>query len=163
MVVVSVAGASSVAPFAISSALSFPSISMCPGTYETSMFALRFSSRNDITVSTNLYDICWLSPGFSSVIASTEDVLSANSMIVDCLLSSSGVSCWKSTAASIPLSSASISASYTLADLPIPSLPLLLSPPFQYTVDISIMHRVRRYPKPMHYQNYAVLDTACIT
>ena len=51
--------------------------------HETAMFALRFSSRNDIAVSTNPYDICWLGPGFSSVTASTEDVLSAKSMIVD--------------------------------------------------------------------------------
>ena len=51
--------------------------------HETAMFALRFSSRNDIAVSTNPCAICWLGPGFSSVIASTEDVLSANSMIID--------------------------------------------------------------------------------
>ena len=100
MVVVSVAGSSSVASFADSSALSFPSIPMCPGTHETSMLTLRFSSRNDIAASTNPCDICWLGPGFSSVIASTEDVLSANSMIVDRLLFNSGVSCWKSIAAS---------------------------------------------------------------
>ena len=118
MVVVSVAGSSSVASFANSSALSFPSISMCPGTQETSIFALRFSSRNDIAASVNRCDICWLGPGFSSVIASTEDVLSASSMIVDRLLSASGISRWKSTAASSPLSSASISASYTSANLP---------------------------------------------
>ena len=132
MVVVSVAGPSSVASFANSSALSFPSIPMCPGTHETSILTLRFSSRNDIAASTNPCDMCWLSPGFSSVIASTEDVLSANSMIVDRLLSNSGVSYWKSIAASSPLSSASISASYTSAYLPIPLLPLLLSIPFQY-------------------------------
>ena len=106
MVVVSVAGSSSVASFANSSALSFPSISMCPGTHDTSIFALRFSSRNDIAASANRCDICWLGPGFSSVIASTEDVLSANSMIVDRLLSASSSSRWSSTAASSPLSSA---------------------------------------------------------
>ena len=39
ILVVSVAGLSSVASFANSSALSFPSISMCPGTHETSMLA----------------------------------------------------------------------------------------------------------------------------
>ena len=66
------------APVELSSALSFPSIPICPGTHETSIFALRFSSRNDIAASTNPCDICWLGPGFSSVIASTEDVLSAN-------------------------------------------------------------------------------------
>ena len=132
MVVVSVAGSSLVASFANSSALSFPSISMCPGTHETSIFALRFSSRNDIAASANRCDMCWLGPGFSSVIASTEDVLLAKSMIVDCLLSTSGSSRWKSTAASSPLSSVSISASYTSANLPIPSFPLLLSIPFQY-------------------------------
>ena len=92
MVVVSVAGSSSVASFANSSALSFHSISMCPGTYETSMLALWFSPRNDIAASTNSCDICWLGPGFPSVIASTEDVLSANSTIVDRLLSDSGIS-----------------------------------------------------------------------
>ena len=132
MVVVSVAGSSSVAFFANSSALSFPSIPMCPGTHDTSLLALWFSSRNDITASTNFCDICWLGPGFSSATASTEDVLSADSTIVDRLLSNSGVSCWKSIAAPSPLSSASIPASYTSANLPIPSLPLLLSIPFQY-------------------------------
>ena len=39
MVVVSVAGSSSVASFANSSALSFPSMFMCPGTHDTSIFA----------------------------------------------------------------------------------------------------------------------------
>ena len=60
MVVVSVAGSSSVASFANSSDLSFPSISMCPGTHETSTFAPRVSSRNDIAASVNRCDICWL-------------------------------------------------------------------------------------------------------
>ena len=132
MVVVSVAGLSSVASFANSSALSFPSMFMCPGTHDTSIFAPRFSSRNDIATSANHCDMCWLGPGFSSVIASTEDVLSANSMIVDCLLSASGSSRWSLTAASSPLSSANISASYTSANLPIPLFLFLLSIPFQY-------------------------------
>ena len=43
IVVVSVS--SSVASFAISSALSFPVMSMCPGTHNTSMIALLLSSR----------------------------------------------------------------------------------------------------------------------
>ena len=116
MVVVSVAGLSSVASFANSSALSFPSISMCPGTHKTSIFALQFLLRNDITTSVNCCDICWLGPGFSSNIASIEDVLLVNSMIVDHLLSASSSSHWSSTAASSPLSSASISASYTSAN-----------------------------------------------
>ena len=132
MVVVSVAGLSSVASFANLSALSFPSVPMCPGTHGTSMLALWFLLRNDIAASMNSCDICWLSPGFSSIIASTEDVLSANSTILNHLLSNSSVSCWKSIAASSPLSSASISASYTSAYLPIPLLPLLLSIPCQY-------------------------------
>ena len=102
MVVVSVASSSSVASFANSSALSFPSIPMCPGTHDTSMLALWFSSRNDIAASTKSCDICWLGPGLPSVIALTEDVLSANSTIVDRLLSDSGISCWKPIAASRP-------------------------------------------------------------
>ena len=132
MVVVSVAGSSSVASFANSSALLFPSMFMCPGTHDTSIFAPQFSSRNDIAASMNRCDICWLGPGFSSVITSTEDVLSANSMIINHLLSASGSSRWSSTAASSPLSSANISASYTSANLPIPSFLFLLSIPFQY-------------------------------
>ena len=132
MVVVSVAGLSSVTSFANSCALSFPSIPMCPGTHEISIFALQFLLRKAIATSTNHCDICWLGPGFSSIIASTEDMLLVNRMIIDCLLSNSGISCWNSITASSPLSSASISASYTSANLPIPSLPLLLSIPFQY-------------------------------
>ena len=132
MLVVSVAGLSSVTSFANSSALSFLSIPMCPGTHEISMFALWFSLRNGIAASTNPCDICWLGPGFSSVIASTDDVLSANSMIVDCLLSNSGVSCRKSIAASSPLNSANISASYTSANLPLPLLDPLYSFPVYY-------------------------------
>ena len=132
MVVVSVAGLSLVASFANSSVLSFPSMFMCPGTHDTSIFAPQFSSRNDIAASANHCDICWLGPGFSSIITLTEDVLSANSMIIDHLLSTSSISHWSSTAASSPLSSANISASYTSVNLPIPSFLLLLSIPFQY-------------------------------
>src|SRR5258706_4157996 len=85
MVVVSVAGLSSVAPFAISSTLSFPYISMCPGTHNTSMLALLFSSRKVVAVSA--IDICWLGPGSSFVIASFEDVSSASNTIFDYFLS----------------------------------------------------------------------------
>ena len=54
-----------VASLAISSALSFPAISICPGTHDTSMLAPVFSSRNVVAVSTNFCDICWLDPGLS--------------------------------------------------------------------------------------------------
>jgi hypothetical protein len=82
MVVVFAAGSISVAPFARSSALSFPSIRMCPGTHEISIVTPLFSSRNVIAVSVNCCGICWLGPGFSFVIASIDDVLSAKSTIV---------------------------------------------------------------------------------
>ena len=39
------------------SALSFPSISICPGAHETSIFALQFLSRNDNAASMNPCDI----------------------------------------------------------------------------------------------------------
>jgi hypothetical protein len=125
IVVISVIGSSSVASFASLSALSFPSIPMCPGTHVISIFAPLLSSRNVVAISTNFCDSSWLGPGFSLVIALTADVLSANSMIVGCLLLVSGVFCWKAIAASSPLSNASISASYTSANLPIPSFPLV--------------------------------------
>src|SRR5258706_4039999 len=51
-VVVSVSGSRSVASFAISSALSFPSMSMCPGTHDTSIVARLVLSRNLVAVST---------------------------------------------------------------------------------------------------------------
>jgi len=73
IVVVSVAGSSLVASFAISSALSFPAMSMCHGTHDTSMLALLFSLRKCVAVSTNFCDTCWLDPGFSLVIEATED------------------------------------------------------------------------------------------
>ena len=84
IVAISVAGSSSVASFAISSALSFPTMSMCPGTHDTSMPALLFSLRKCVAVSTNFCDSCWLDPSFSFVIEAIEDVLSANSMILAC-------------------------------------------------------------------------------
>jgi hypothetical protein len=134
MVVVSVVGSSSVASFARLSALSFPSIPMCPGTHETSIVVPLFLSINSMAVSVNLCEICWPGPGFAFIIASIDDVLSANRMIVEHSLFVSGVLCWNSIAASSPLSNASISASYTSAEFPIPSFPHLLSIPFQYTV-----------------------------
>ena len=155
MVVVSTAGSRSVASFAISSALSFPSMFMCPGTHDTSIIAYLFSSRKVMAVSTNFCDICRLDPGVSFVIAVTDGVLSANRMILVCLLFVCGISCWNSIAVSNPLNSANISASYTSASLPIPSLPHLLSTPFQYTThpapvrhcvpvpSLSLIHRCR--------------------
>ena len=92
-VVVSVASLSSVTSFANLSALLFPSIPICPGTHEISIFALQFLLRKAIAASMNCCDICWLGPGFSSIIALTEDMLSANRMIVDRLLSNSSISC----------------------------------------------------------------------
>jgi hypothetical protein len=141
IVVISVIGSSSVASFASSSALSFPSIPICPGTHVTSIFAPPFSSRNVVAVSTNFCDNSWLGPGFPFVIALAADMLSANSMIVGYPLLVSGVFCWKAIVASSPLSNASISASYTSADLPIPSFPLPLSSPFRYTT----------HPAPVHF------------
>ena len=76
---------------------------MCPRTYDTSMLALLFSSRKFVAVSTNFCDICWLDPDFSFVIEATEDVLSANSMIFDRFLFSSGIASWNSIVVSSPL------------------------------------------------------------
>ena len=130
-VMVSVVSSRSVASFAILSALSFPSISMCPGTHDTSIIAHLFLSRKVIVVSTNFCDVCWLKPGASFVIAVIDMVLSTNNMILVHFLFIHSVSCWGLIADSSPLSSASISASYTSASLPIPSLLHLLSTPFQ--------------------------------
>ena len=81
--VVSVVVSTLVVSFAISSAPLFPVISICPGTHDTSVLALLFSSRKVIAASTNFY-IIWLDPGFSFIIEVIEDVLSVNSMILDC-------------------------------------------------------------------------------
>ena len=91
--VVSVIGSRSVASFAISSALLFPSISMCPGTHDTSIVARLFVSRNLMAVSTNLCEVSWLDPGASFIIAVTDAVLSANRTILVHLLFTSGASC----------------------------------------------------------------------
>ena len=99
--VVPVADSSLVDPIAISSAPSFPSMSMCPGTHDTSGSTLMFSSRRVVAISTNLCDICWLDPGLSFVIGATEDMLSANSTIPDRFLFFSGIACWNSIAGSI--------------------------------------------------------------
>ena len=52
-----------------------PSILISPGTHDTSILALMFSSMKVITVSTDFCDVCRLSPGLSFVIALNEDVL----------------------------------------------------------------------------------------
>ena len=114
------AGLRSVASFAISSTLSFPSIPMCPGTHDTLIVACLFLSRKLIAVSTNFCETCWLDPGDFFVIAETEAVLSTNSTILLRFSFAPGVSCWNSIAVSKPLSSASISALYTLASVPFP-------------------------------------------
>jgi hypothetical protein len=134
MVVVSIIGLRSVACFARLSALLFPSMPMCPGTHETSIVAPLFLSINSMAVLVNFCEMCWLGPGFAFIITLTDDVLSANRMIVGHSLLVSGVLCWKSIAASSPLSNASISVSYTSAHFPIPLFPNLLSIPFQCTV-----------------------------
>ena len=100
--VVSVASSSLVASFAISSATSFHSTPMCPGTHDTSIIARLFSSRKVLAASTGFCDICWLDPGISFVIALTNAVLSVNCTILDHLLFASGTSCWNSIAVSKP-------------------------------------------------------------
>jgi len=116
----------------ISSIPSFPAMSIYPGTHNTSMLALLFLSRKSVVVSTNFWDICWLDPGFSFIIEATRGVLSANSIILDCFLFSSGIASWNSIAVS-SLNSTSILASHTSAFFPIPLLLLLPSVPFQYS------------------------------
>ena len=70
IVVVSVAGSRSVPP-------SFPSMLMCHGTHDTSMFAFVFFSGKVVAVSTNFCNFRWFNPGSSFVIEASEDVLSA--------------------------------------------------------------------------------------
>ena len=64
-------------PFAILSALSFPSMLMCHRTHGTSMFAIVFSSGKVVAVSTDFCNFRWFDPGLSFVVEVTDDVLSA--------------------------------------------------------------------------------------
>ena len=74
------------------------------------MCASLFLLRKGVAASTNFCDVYWLDPGFSLVIAVTKGVLSTNSIILACILFSSGITCWSTIAVSSPLKSASISA-----------------------------------------------------
>lgn len=94
------AGSRSVASFAISSALSFPPMPICPGIHDTLIVACLLLSRKVVAVSTNFCDVCWLDPGVSFVISVTGAVLYANITILDRLLFASGISCWNSIAVS---------------------------------------------------------------
>ena len=120
--VVSVTGSSSDAPFAISSALSFPSMPMCLRTHGASILTPLFSSCRFYKFPQYLLAWSWVLFRF----ASTKDVSSADNTIFDCFLFTYGVSCWNSIAAS---KASSISASYTSASFPIPSPRLPLSTP----------------------------------
>lgn len=73
--VTSVAGSSSLASFAISSALLFPSISISPGAHDTSMLVLVLPSRNPSAISISFCDI---------PIEVNNVILSENSMILGC-------------------------------------------------------------------------------
>ena len=84
---------------------------MCPGARATSICASLFLSRKCVAASTNVCDVRWLDPGFSLVIAETEDVLAANSTTLPYILFSCGVACWNAIAVSSPLKSPIISAS----------------------------------------------------
>ena len=98
MVVVSVAGLSSVAPFAISSALSFLSMPMCPRTHGTSILPLcsRLGRSSPFPRISAIFVGSILA--FLSLSHRPRTCCRRKDTIFDCFLFNSGVSCWNSIA-----------------------------------------------------------------